>query len=471
MTDNRNVVLFCLDSVREDVFRRRATRLRARANALYTECRAASSWSVPSHASMLTGTLPSEHGIHVHQQDFSELNSTDTFLADLPHHTFGVSANTYASSAFGFDTLFDRYTNVSPNRRFPEGMDVARFGKSNDATGLRKYAAYFDAALKHDHPMLSLLNGAFDRIDEWTVNAPLPKPFDDGAKIIAREFGRGVDASPEPFFGFANLMDAHSPYHHVRGYDRDIHDASNTWSSSRYHNLAVNTSHDLTPYNEDLRTMRDVYAAAVDYLDRTLDSLVDSLLAETSSKTTVVVTADHGENLGLAGDEDLVGHRGSLSEGLLHVPLIIINAPEDVGMVEEHVSHLCLPRLLTGLANGTLPDVTDGVVQAERVGSLLSSGVDRDSDEGQYWDRMIRAVYNTNRKYEWDSEGGSAVYRLDAERPNWQGATEDSVNVDALDEMHFEAPIKQYKREARTGESKPDLNEATLNRLNDLGYV
>lgn len=470
-TDDRNVVLLCLDSVREDVFRRRATRLRGRADIVYTECRAASGWSVPSHASMLTGDLPSEHGIHVHQQDFSELNSTETFLHDLPHYTFGVSANTYASSAFGFDTLFDRYTNVSPNRRFPKGMDVARFGKFNDATGVQKYVAYLRAALKHDHPVLSLLNGAFDRLDEWAVDAPIPKPFDDGAKIITREFERSVDISPEPFIGFANLMDAHSPYHHVYGYNRDFHNASNTWSSSRYDNHTVNTADDITPFREDLSTTRGVYSAAVDYLDRTLDSLVDNLLVETDCKTTIVVTADHGENLGFDDDGGLVGHRGSLSEGLLHVPLIIINAPDDLGVVNERVSHLSLPRLLVGLATGTHPDVTDDVVRAERVGSLLPRDIDPDSDAGRYWNRMIRVVYDTEWKHEWDSEGGSALHRLNSEHPNWQEATEESINTDKLDQIHFRTPLEQYKREARANESVPDVDEATLSRLEDLGYV
>jgi len=54
----RNVVVICLDTVRKDYFDRYAPRLQDRADVIYDQCRAVSSWSVPSHASMFDRGAP-----------------------------------------------------------------------------------------------------------------------------------------------------------------------------------------------------------------------------------------------------------------------------------------------------------------------------------------------------------------------------------------------------------------------------
>jgi len=95
----RNIVLLCLDTVRKDFFDEYAPRLVDRADIVYDGCRAASSWSAPSHASMFTGQLPSEHGVHAYQRDFSVIDREDTFLGELPdYQALGASANVWAGS-------------------------------------------------------------------------------------------------------------------------------------------------------------------------------------------------------------------------------------------------------------------------------------------------------------------------------------------------------------------------------------
>jgi len=69
----RNVVLIVLDTVRKDYFDEYAYRLQDRSDVTFSNCRAASSWSVPSHASMITGELPHVHGIHTHDRYFDNL--------------------------------------------------------------------------------------------------------------------------------------------------------------------------------------------------------------------------------------------------------------------------------------------------------------------------------------------------------------------------------------------------------------
>jgi len=469
----RNVVLVCLDTARKDYFDEHATRLRARADASFEACRAASGWSVPSHASMMTGRLPHQHGIHVYNRDFSGLDRSDTFLGDLPDHTaVGTSANVYASDAFGFDGLFDDFVSVSPDRRFPDGMDVERWGQECDAEGIDRYVAFLRSALAHERPLRSLANGVLVEIDDRLAELPIPKLLDDGARIVAREALRQAERTPEPFVMFTNFMDVHAPLAHVRGYDRDLHDAPLSWTTGAYNTHEVNVG-DPDDYATELAYTRGLYAAATDYVDRRVATFVDRLQEATDRETTVVVTSDHGENLGFDADGGLVAHKGVLTEGLLHVPLEVLNAPDDAahaGSVDRYVSHLRLGELVAGLGEGRLPDVTADRIPAERIGSNMAGNATE--AERAEWDRMIRVVYDGDVKYEWDSEGDRSRYRLDPDRPNWQERLDDDVPVEEYEPAFFDEPLAAYKRRAlaeRRGDREVD--DATASRLADLGYV
>jgi arylsulfatase A-like enzyme len=63
ITMSRNIVFIYLDSVRKDYFDVYASRLSAMADTTFEQCRAPSGWSLPNYASLLTGTLPHEHGV------------------------------------------------------------------------------------------------------------------------------------------------------------------------------------------------------------------------------------------------------------------------------------------------------------------------------------------------------------------------------------------------------------------------
>lgn len=462
----RNVVLLCLDTVRKDYFDRFATRLRDRADVVYEQCRTASSWSAPSHASMFTGELPSENGVHAHNRNFFHLSKSDTFFDDLPEHrALGFSANAWASSTFGFDRLFDEFSDVSPDRRFPDGMHVADFGQRAEETGVAKRIEFLKEVLHHDHPLQSLANGAYVQFEQLTARAPIPKPVDDGASIILREVLKGTNE--EPFVSFGNIMDAHGPLQHVWGYDRDLHDAPMAWSSGDVDWSRVLEEGD----TEQIDWYRGLYGAAIDYLDRKVCAFVREVNERTELPTTVVVTGDHGDNLGFEGDDGTWGHvTSSLSESLNHVPLVVLNAPgEHDAVVDDYVSHLQLGELTAELATGSVPDLSRERIAAERVG--YSGLLDTDQFDPAV-DRAIRCVYEGNEKYCWDSLGETAVYDLDPERPCWERAGEGSVDVSSLEPEFFDLPIREFKQRALEADTAdPDMDQATMDRLRDLGYV
>jgi len=467
-----NVVLVVLDTVRKDFFDEYAPRLQSLSDASFEQCRAASSTSVPSHASILTGELPHQHDIHSFNPDYSELNRSDTFLGDLPdHRALGASANTFAGSSFGFDGVFDAFTDVSWTRRFPDGMDVKEFAMTTDADGLPFYTGFLAAALRHDHTFETLANAGLAQLDVGVSRLPIPRLLDDGATTVLKEARKQVRQSPEPFFLFVNLMDAHTPHQHVRGYDRSLHDAPNGWSSINDLNQWDVTLNGTGGHEEDVDYFRQLYGAAIDYLDRKVAAFVRDLREMTAGETRVVVTADHGENLGFEADGGLFGHKSSLTESLLHVPLCVVNPPEGDEWETGYVSHLELGRLVSGLARGEASDVTAERIPAELVGT--TNVPEMDDEDRAYWRRMLRCVYDDESKVVWDSLDECVAYTLDHSRPCWQmPRTEGDTAPPPWADQFFTDGIRAYRRQFDPDtDVYADVDESTRDRLEELGYL
>jgi arylsulfatase A-like enzyme len=92
------------------------------------------------------------------------------------------------------------------------------------------------------------------------------------------------------------------------------------------------------------------YLGAIRYIDDTVDSLLRELDRRGLMQTTIVViTSDHGEQF---GEHGLSGPGNSLYRPLLHVPLLVLNAPGAAPgtRVRQSVSLRDLPATLLDLA-------------------------------------------------------------------------------------------------------------------------
>lgn len=472
----RNVVLICLDTARKDVFDEYARRLRSRAEVSFEQCRAASSWSVPSHASMFTGELPSEHGIHSHNPTFHGLERADTFLDDLDGYTaLGFSANAYASSDFRFDALFDTFVDINRLSFFNDGIDVPAWYRRSESDGLRRYVDFLGDVLRDDHPVQSLANGITHQLHHSLPRFGFYSPCDDGARQIVRNTRRALSTTSDPVFVFANFMETHSPRSPRRCYDESIHGLPGGWSQE-LDTWDVNTADDPSEFEGRLEDIRRVAAAEMDYVDRKVLEYVEMIREETRGETTFVITADHGENLGYPDEDHLFAHTSSLSEGLLHVPMLLVNPPEGYEATEEGLfSHTDLADLIVGLADGRTPDLFRERIAAENVGMCSSHRGKFDDDELGYWDRMIRCAYRDAEKVEWDTAGTRRRFRLDPDAPSSQTEVESDIDVPEWALELFETGIDEYKERAlardRSEEIEEDLSEATMQRLESLGYV
>jgi choline-sulfatase len=113
----------------------------------------------------------------------------------------------------------------------------------------------------------------------------------------------------------------------------------------RSHNYGTGHISDAT-----LARWRDAYVSEMRYVDRWLGELNEMLeRTQVAGDTVVIVTSDHGENLGEAG---LVGHGLSVAEVAAHVPLGMWGAGVESERVPDPVSLLSLPATLGELLVG-----------------------------------------------------------------------------------------------------------------------
>jgi len=460
-----HLLVICLDSVRKDFYDTYAQRLGSHATLRWTGMRAASSWSVPSHAAMLTGTLPHRTGLHAYNRNFNTL---------LPQHTIHnsdgldeyrtvcVSANVYASSAFGFDTLFDRCIGVSPSRRFHRGIDVSAYIHDRDSESL---LSFLRVAAKQKYPFQSVANGALLKLHSAASQLPVRSPFDFGARGVARAVVDELHGATDPTFVFANFMDAHGPHAPFHGLDQDLYDCAPSYTSLEFDDWDVNVASGLGSYERRVEQVRQLYAAEIVYLDRVIDDLIEQLQSSLDRNVRVVVTADHGENLGYPADGHLLNHTSSLSEALLHVPFDVVSDAHS-GIVDGVATHLDLGTILNRLRTGApVNDCVRKVVGAE----IAGSGAGVPDDQASYWDRTQRVVYRGDRKYVRDEFGSQSVY--DVSGPPSQGTRIDkSIPVGTFEEV-FDDRIDEFSRRAERSAEDVPIDTTTEQRLSDLGYL
>lgn len=390
--DRPNVLLVVLDACRLDAARGYAPRLGALAadNLWFDNAITPAGYSLPSHVSFLTGEYPHEHGVYSPEHWIDRAPLLEG-LAERGYRRYGVSANGFASGMYGFDREFDEFYSTQAQIPYPEGLDVialSRRGPSDDdrpesgggpaggdAEGRGPSAGrpaggserpelrtLLAEVLGHDHPLKSACNVAGAGLTELVRSYPVLR------RIPHRRFSRHAEFaySParntrticdileraadreEPFFLFANYMDAHHPYAPPRDQQRAF--CGRTFSNAELRELA-DLTHPLDYLQRQANgetldastraTLRNLYLGEVrtadDHLGRLLAALEATGLRE---ETVVVVTADHGENLGErdALGERRFGHILSASDNLLRVPLVVAHPRLEGRRVDRYVS-------------------------------------------------------------------------------------------------------------------------------------
>jgi len=459
----RNVVLLCLDTVRYDYFEQYADELQSVVDISFTECRAASTWSVPSHASMFTGTLPHEHGYHSATPSFEDLDREETFLSELGgFHSVGISANPYASPIFGFDGLFDEFEHITSSMPYADGLSPSKFWHESSAEGWTRYVEFLQSCLGHDHPAKSLANGITSQAEKLFQKLPIPKPFDDGCKRILSRTRNALEETHQPTFVFANIMDAHGPLTNVRGYDQSLIAEEHRNSSPDINALSMNMEDTFEEHEDDIAAYRDLYAGAVEYMTRQ----VAEFCKQVDDDTTVIVTADHGEQMVDDPENRRFGHiTPDMSEQLLHVPLVVANA--DIETDESgYISLLDLGSLITAIATKT--EFERARPMAAEVAGLGVAHPPTDHEDLAYWNRVSRSVYLEDGvcKCIWDSLGTASHYEQDID----SYVLENEGGLGLLP-SEAQTPFRTNIEDVGTGEESKNVGAEVESQLEELGYL
>jgi arylsulfatase A-like enzyme len=258
----------------------------------------AASWSLPSHASILTGRYQFEHGVGdvdgtpIRDSSIPAMGGFETLgeaLEGRGYRTGAFSANrSYFSANLGFGRGFMHFEDYFHSTadsfvRTLYGGELAGFylnAKRNSVVNRVLRAAGCEALMDASFEGAGGLKGAHVR--KW-------------ANTVNEEVLHWIDGNAEghPFFAFLNYFDVHNPYGGPPGYPKPA------WEQGS----AV-----------------DQYDDSVKYIDDSVGYLSAELAKRgLMERTLVIVTSDHGESLGQHG---LAYHGHSLYRELIHVPLI-----------------------------------------------------------------------------------------------------------------------------------------------------
>jgi arylsulfatase A-like enzyme len=288
----------------------------ARDGAQFTRAIATSSWTLPTHVSLLTGHYPSRHGA-IRDRFDNRMPTLAAALVERGYRTGAISANT---------VVFSRA------QGFGEGF------------------------LRFDDSFYSVRDALFRTYYLWQVHKRLLVPFLGWSRDTARRTADNVTASAidwigsessRPFFLMLNYYDMHDPYVPPQPWRRKFSTKPEPGGQ-----LTPDTGSELRFTAEEIQDEIDAYDGAIAYADEAIGRLLEELDRRgLRDRTVVVVTSDHGESLGQHG---LMWHGTSLYFEQIHVPLLI-RLPGRVPAgtrIDTPVSHASLPATLLELAGG-----------------------------------------------------------------------------------------------------------------------
>jgi arylsulfatase A-like enzyme len=374
-------------------------------------------YTLPSHAAMFTGLMPSETCADNARK---HLDDRYTTLAEL-------------LQAAGYRTyLYSANPNVSQLRNLAQGFETVEHPWSPQ---------YHDRALelvRSKLPEYDRSSELAQRLEDAQRGAGGLTPWNiKAAGELAREATLSwLDGSEarRPYFVFLNYMEAHRPYIPPREFREKLmrpdevdrsYDVDRSWRTMWEYTFGL---HDYDA--EEIELTRATYDAAVLELDAMLEQLLAALeQANELENTVVVLTSDHGEHL---GEQHMLDHQYSVYQPLLRVPLIVhYPARLAAGRDDRPVMNFDLFPTLLELTGVEPPEghrsravsLLDPSPARERMaedpaysplGIRLVQQAHPDWDPSP-WRRLQRALVDDETKFIWGSDGRNRLYDLESD--------------------------------------------------------
>ena len=283
---------------------------------LYPNAYSTETWTIPSHASLFTGLMPSEHGAHnghkaqlVRSLSSSKSLQAETTLAEAlqqsGYRTAALLANSTVAMFRGLERGFDRFLHPRPNRA-----------------------------------LFLLGEGIRERLFPWVL-ADTILPYSDSSSISRGVLDFLETCPPHPCYVVANYMDAHEPFAPAAGH-------AGLFSKGMKGDPPLN-AHGHDP--ERLAHAASRYDEEIHALDAELGALLEELEARgILDRAWVFITADHGEAF---GEHGINGHGSDIHNEQVKIPLLVI-PPNGVALTprSEAVNLLDVTATVSEIATG-----------------------------------------------------------------------------------------------------------------------
>jgi len=440
-----NVVLIVMDTARQDRlsaygYNRETSPNLARLaeeSTTYTRAYTPGGWTPPAHASLFTGLFPIAHQT---TQEAWKLGDQLTTLAEV------FKSHGYKTMAIVENPMLNTRNNF--NQGFSTYVETWRFRDQDDG----------------DTPSLLRKNLA------------------------------GRNAS-RPVFLFINLIEPHSPYNSSKQFyyeyvtDRTINVEANMWPE---YFLGER------PFSQgEIRHLNELYDAELLYTDYVLGQIMEEMRkANLWDDTVLIVTSDHGENI---GDHDMMDHVFSLHESVIRVPLVIRYPRLFVeGVREESPVQLTdiFPTLLgiIGVETARYPNQGTNFLDRPKeekaavfseyyypkqvLDGIAKKGLIQDEKQSTPLDRYkrrIRAVIQGDMKLIWGSDGNHELYNLRLDPGEHQNLIDDPTEAETRRKLLVLLDNFVARYDMNTKKTAPVKNEAldpaTRDRIKSLGYM
>ncbi len=474
-----NIVLISIDTLRADHLssygygdsRQPSIDALAAAGVRFAHASSTAAFTVPAHASMMTGLFPTTHGATYRHEDpgafpIRAMNDSYPTLAEI------LSAQGYDTAAFVSCSLTGHAFG------FARGFDVFddRIDRLDSARALLFSHTMAFRAMRRAGVFTSRDLDAERRAGEVTP--------------LAQAWIRARSADPRPFFLFVHYYDPHAPYDPPAPYNRR---ADGTTIAPVYQGrMLLGGSYMLTP--AALKDTLTLYDGEIRYVDDQLGELLRTLEESgTLDDTLVILTGDHGESFGEHGHW---AHTRVLYEDVTSIPFImrlpgerdagtvvndVIAQPTDILPTVLSVAGLETPPGIEGrdltawLASRRMPAADAG----RRGGVLARADIafaeqPRSDDSvrryGKRWDRDLVTARTLRWKYIHASTGIEELYDLvdDAgETVNLAGSDPAALSL----MRRLEADWHRALAAPAEPDGTQTIDEGTRDKLRSLGYV
>ena len=429
---------------------------------VYERAFAPSHWTVPSHASLMTGTAPPSH----------ECSADDRLWLDD-----------------SLDTLAERLQRA--------GYDTAAFF-SNSWLGATNMLQGFETriSLGRYRDLASLELAAFLGLPSAWVD----KGSGQAPRVLSQWLS-GRRELEKPVFVFLNLLEPHAPYAVPAGaLPAELPDGIGKRELYAF-------ARDFDPAHEGLlqranpaddRLARMLYREAIRYQDRRLGEFLEVLERWTGSDDTLlVIVSDHGENL---NDDGRWGHAFDVNDTLIHVPLVIRypRSPETPDSALDQRRGLREPGLcemadiaptILGLVGEDAADMTGRTlvpgqfepleaVYAQRFPLYsafkfaVENGLTTRDDIVSKFTTHSYVIRTEDWKFIWDSGGAHELYDLATDPAETKNVFASEPDIAAQLEARLMDWRAKQPRLVAPGSGAPagSVDRGALDHIDDLGY-